>query len=171
VKAAAKASQKTPETTPGGVAEMPFRLAIIGIGNELNGDDAAGVLIARRLAVSLSSLAHILVVDGGPAPENFTGPLRRFKPHLALIVDAANMGAQPGDIAMVNWQDLDGLSASTHSLPPSVFGQYLMSETGCELALLAVQAAQLEHGAPLTPAVAAAVESISQAIEDTLLTG
>ena len=37
-------------------------------------------------------------MEAGPAPENFTGPLRRFRPDLVLLVDAAQMDAEPGTI-------------------------------------------------------------------------
>src|SRR6187455_3189676 len=78
----------------------PPRVAVLGIGNSLRSDDAAGILVARRLAQSrlTRDFDSILVVDAGPAPENTTAGLRRFAPELVLLIDAAEMGELPGMI-------------------------------------------------------------------------
>ena len=66
------------------------------------------------------------------------------------------------------WQETDGLSASTHNLPPRVLAQYLTSELGCEVALVGIQPADTTMGAPLSPAAQAAVQSVTQALADML---
>jgi hydrogenase 3 maturation protease len=147
-----------------------LRLAIVGIGNELDGDDAAGVLAARALRPLLKDISHILVIDAGPAPENFTGPLRRHKPDLVVIIDAADIGktVEPGTIAWVEWQDTQGLSASSHSLPPSVLAKFLIEETGCRVGLLAIQASQLDFAEPPAPPVQRAVDELVQYLNQLL---
>lgn len=139
----------------------PARVAILGIGNELNGDDAAGVRVVRELAARLPATPGVLLIDGGTAPENYTGPLRRFRPDLVLEVDAAEQGEAPGTTTWVDWREADGLSASTHTLPPSVLAQYLVSELGCQVALLGIQPASLELGQPLSPDVERAVRQLA----------
>ena len=54
------------------------RVAVVGIGNEFNGDDCAGPLIARKLIARVTPRENILIVDAGTAPENITGSLRSF---------------------------------------------------------------------------------------------
>ncbi len=71
------------------------RTAILGIGQELRGDDALGLEIARRLQKKLSGREDVLILLAGPAPENFTGALRRFAPQRVILVDAALMGEPP----------------------------------------------------------------------------
>jgi hydrogenase 3 maturation protease len=131
-----------------------LRLAVLGIGNEMNGDDAAGVLVARRLFKCVGTRSAIqdwlLVLEGGVAPENFTGPLRRFKPDLVIFIDAADMDTEPGHIELVPWQQADGLSVSTHTLPLSMLAGYLVEETGCQVVLLAIQATQTQPGMPIS---------------------
>ena len=151
-----------------GVPERPLRLAILGIGNELNADDGAGVLVARALKARLAPNPQLLVLEAGAAPENFGGPLRRFQPTLVLMIDAVQMDAPPGAITWLAWEQIDGLSASTHTLPPSVFATYLMSELGCRVSLLGIQAACLEMGEPLSAAVQAAVEEVAAALVEAL---
>jgi hydrogenase 3 maturation protease len=123
------------------------RIAILGIGNELNGDDAAGVLVARELLKKNrereikpgSQSAKLYIVEAGLSPEAFTGPLRRFQPELVVLVDAAELGEPPGSVAWFDWFQADGMSASTHTLPPTVLAQFLMREIGCAVILIGIQ--------------------------------
>jgi hydrogenase maturation protease HycI len=134
----------------------------LGIGNEFNGDDAAGVLAARRLALECAANEQILVIETGVAPENSTGMLRRFKPDIVLMLDAAQMNAAPGEIAWVPWETIGGMSASSHSLPLSMLARYLKLDLGCEVYLLGIQPAQTEPNAPISQPVQAAVDEIVQ---------
>lgn len=145
-----------------------MRVALIGIGNEFNGDDAAGVLVARALRKKNSSRSDRLILEGATAPENFTAPLRRFQPDITLLVDSAEMGMSPGAVALLAWDALDGLSASTHTLPPSVLAEYVLQTIGCPVALLGIQPAVLDFDAPLSPPVRAAVRRVSRGLAQLL---
>ncbi|HQN05393.1 MAG TPA: hydrogenase maturation protease, partial [Anaerolineaceae bacterium] len=69
-------------------ADTRCRVVILGVGNELRGDDAAGVLAVRKLLKKKEKLDDVLIIEGAQAPENFTSVIRRFNPHLILIIDA-----------------------------------------------------------------------------------
>ena len=140
------------------------RIAMLGIGNELLGDDAAGVAVARALAPIFAGKDRFLIIEGGLAPENFSGNLRRFKPDLVLLIDAAQMNETPGTIRWLDWEETSGLSASTHTLPPYILSKYLTSELGCRVALLGIQPEKMDLEAPLSPCVSKAVESILREI-------
>lgn len=142
----------------------PARIAIVGIGNELHGDDAAGPRVVRELAAKLPATPGLLLLDAGIAPENFGGPLRRFRPDLVLEIDAADHGQPPGATAWIDWAEADGLSASTHTLPPSVLATYLVAELGCRVALIGIQPAALDLNAPLSPAVERACRALADAL-------
>jgi len=137
------------------------RLALLGIGNELNGDDAAGVLVVRQLIARLASRPHLLLLEAGLAPEAFTAPLRRFAPDCVILVDAALLDETAGAIALVDWRQTDGLSATTHTLPPSVLVEYIQHELNCPVELILVQPEDIEFDHPLTPAVARAVDDLA----------
>lgn len=130
----------------------------MGIGNELNADDGAGVLAARELQARLGQQENLLVLEAGPAPEAFTGPLRRFKPDLVLLMDAGHFGGQVGELALFDSQEAAGFSASTHTLPPSLLAGFLSGELGCEVMILAIQAGQLDFDIPASAEVLSAVE-------------
>jgi hydrogenase 3 maturation protease len=147
-----------------------LRIAILGVGNVLNGDDGAGVAVVRRLTkrygARQSSLSLPLLIEAGPAPENFTGALRQYQPGLVILVDAVEMGEQPGKISLLDWRDTAGFGPSTHLQPLSTLGEYLTSELGCLVALIGVQVARLDFDAPLSMAVEEAVEVLVDGLED-----
>jgi hydrogenase maturation protease HycI len=146
-------------------------VAIVGIGSELRGDDAAGVRVAQalQLAVEADRDPPLLIIDAGVAPENFTGTLRRFDPDLVLLIDAAQMNEVPGTIRWIDWQETSGLSASTHTLPPYLLVQYLVSELNCTVALIGIQPQDNEFGAPLSLEVQQAVDEITRTLETKFL--
>ncbi len=145
------------------------RVAVIGMGHELNGDDAAGPIIARALMERAVGLDRLLVIDAGPAPENTTGALRRFAPDLVLLVDAAQMGEPPGTARWLDWEQTTGISASTHSLPPHVLARYMVAEFGCHVALIGMQPFANQIDAPLTPGMQAVVERVIAGLADALV--
>lgn len=138
------------------------RIAIVGIGNEMRGDDAAGMLIARDLDLRIGNKENLLVIEGGHAPENATGELRKFSPDLVLLIDAADMGEKVGSIALIPMEQIDGISASTHSLPLSMLARYLTLELNCAVALLGIQPGSVEMGAAVSDEVNQAVGDIAE---------
>lgn len=142
----------------------PPRVAVVGVGHELDGDDVAGVAAARELATQAAALDHVLVIDAGPAPENVTGALRRFAPDLIVFVDAAHLGEAPGTVEWLPWQQTEGLSASSHTLPLHMVSRYLESELGATVALIGIQPADISQGAPVSEAVRQAVEEVAAGI-------
>ncbi len=154
-------------------------MAVVGVGQELNGDDAAGV----------QGRAGALADDSGPggatlpgpfrfpswwsraahAPENCTGAIRRFAPDLVILVDAAEMGDPPGTIRWLDWHEAVGLDASTHSLPPSMVARYLAAELSCEVALIGIQVQDTSLGAGISPPVRRAIRSVTRGLAALLL--
>ncbi len=165
-----------------------MRLAFLGIGNELNGDDAAGVQVVRslhqyldrRCAFTPDKLARepyilrdgrleLLLLEGGAAPEAFTGPLRRFDPDWVILVDAASFDAEPGTVMWLDWTAADGMSASTHILPPTILSKYLINELGCRVALIGIQPLAVDFDTPMSHPVIQGVESAVDLLGETLV--
>ncbi|HET9913879.1 MAG TPA: hydrogenase 3 maturation endopeptidase HyCI [Anaerolineales bacterium] len=142
------------------------RVAVLGIGNTFRSDDAAGVLVARALSRRVSDNAHLLVCEAGHAPENKTAEVRKFAPDLVLLIDAADLGKAPGTVEWISEEDIDGMSASTHSLPLSMLARYLKLEIGCEVNLLGIQLASNEVGETISPEVLQAVEEVAAGLDE-----
>jgi len=147
----------------------PPRIAVVGIGQELRGDDALGSMIVRALKTRVTEKPSVLILEGGQSPENQTSALRRFIPDLVILIDAAQMNTASGEVHWLLLQQLDGLSASTHTLPLSIIAQYLNTELGCEIALIGIQPAQMIFGADLSPVVQESLKNVIEGITTILL--
>jgi len=143
------------------------RIALVGVGHELRGDDAVGLLLVQRLRGRLDS-QQVLIVEAGPIPENFSGVLRRFAPSLVLVIDAAHMGAAPGTVRWLDWRDVSKTGLSTHTSSLRLLADYLEQELDCQLTLLGIQPADLSFDAPLSPEVRDACEQARALLLETL---
>ena len=135
------------------------RTCLIGIGSDLRGDDSAGLVVIRQM-LQHSYADNLCLIEGGPAPENVTGQIRAFHPDLVILVDAAHMDMPPGTIQWIPLESIDGMSASSHSLPLSMLASYLTAEIGCEVTVLGIQPVQNEIGFGLSSFVKSAVDEI-----------
>jgi hydrogenase 3 maturation protease len=103
---------------------------------------------------------ELLILEGGPTPENHTSKIRAFHPDLVLFVDSAQMDQPPGMIEWIPLDRINGMSASSHSLPLSILAKYIQTEFDCKAAVLGIQTGQNEISLELTPPVRAAVDEI-----------
>lgn len=139
-----------------------LRLAIIGIGAELNGDDAVGILVTQKLLRVITTVQDVLILDGGTLPENYSNRLRQFQPELSVFIDAADFGGVPGEINLISPEQVSGSSFSTHSMPLSMVLSFLSKEIKSEIIILGVQPLSVEFGDPLSPACKKAVAKITR---------
>lgn len=144
-------------------AELRTRLAgtvvVVGIGNPMKGDDGAGSLAVRRLAACWDGTA----IDAEDAPERVLGAVAAARPDVVLLIDAVEMGAEPGSLALLSPEDLGRYWPSTHRVPVALLMEYLHRTTGADVLLLAVQ----PGGAVglLCPISRAVSEGVSIAVE------
>jgi hydrogenase 3 maturation protease len=160
----AKAAKKKnlSNSSPG----QTLKVALVGVGSELNGDDAAGNQIALQLMERADLPAHFIAVNAGSIPENASGTLRRFHPDLVIFVDAADFGDVPGEICWLEEEQITGMSASSHTLPLSILGGYLREELHCQIEYLGIQPLQIEFGEPPSTPIQRAIQEIVSALLD-----
>ncbi|MCE1252927.1 MAG: hydrogenase 3 maturation endopeptidase HyCI [Anaerolineae bacterium] len=149
--------------------DSDLNLAVLGVGNEFRADDIAGLLIVRALQARAIDSPHLLLLEGGLAPENFTGKIRAFNPDLLLICDAADMGLEPGAVAWLSPSEMDGYSASSHTLPLSVLAEFVKNDIGCEIGVVGIQVGGLEMYQPVSEAVKRATEVVAQELAELFL--
>jgi len=80
------------------------------------------------------------------------------------------MGAESGAVRWLALEEIDGISSSTHTLPPSVLAAYLGSEMGCEVALLGIQPANLGFDDPLSKEVEHSIQGVIVELAEILST-
>lgn len=133
------------------------------MGNDLRGDDSAGLVAVREIIAHGLTSDHFLALEGGPAPENITATLRRFQPELVIFLDAAHMDEPSGSIRWIELNTIDGMSASSHSLPLSILAEFIELDLGCTVQVLGIQPAQNEVGETLSEPVRHAIDEIVEA--------
>jgi hydrogenase maturation protease len=133
---------------------------VIGVGNDLRGDDAAGWETVRRLSPSATLVLH---EHGGDAP----GLVGLFSPHDdVVVVDAVVSDDPPGTIveidalcaplpADVSWATTHGAGVAEGIELARVLGQLPRS-----LVLIGISAKRFDLGSPMSPEVEAAVEAV-----------
>jgi hydrogenase 3 maturation protease len=126
------------------------------------GDDAAGILVIQRLKASLPAGSFLIPIEAGPAPENFTGQVRKHHPGLVVFIDAGDIGGKPGTVGLFTCEQGEGISAFGHTLPLGVLGQYLEKELSCECLMLIIQPGRIDFDLPVTREVQEAVDVVTQ---------
>lgn len=149
------------------------KAAVLAIGSELRGDDAAGVMVAESLQRSIArsrKRSAIKVFLGATAPENLTGEIKRYKPSHLVIVDTADFKEKPGTVVVLDPGDVgSGVSFSTHKMPAKILVDYMQKSIECEVVIIAIQPKSVDFGKPMTKAVAKAAKEVAGAIRDLLI--
>jgi hydrogenase 3 maturation protease len=128
------------------------RVAVMGIGNTLRGDDGFGVrLMEGLLPLNLPAGVRLFLCE--TTPENFVGPVVHFQPDTILMVDAAELGGEPGSARLVDLKDIAGIGMTTHTLSLRLLGNMLESTTDAAVMLLAVQPQSRAFGTGLSDEV------------------
>ncbi|MDH7577054.1 MAG: hydrogenase maturation peptidase HycI [Bacillota bacterium] len=136
---------------------------VITVGNSLMGDDGAGPLLARLLASS--PLPDWEVINGRSAPENCIHLVRRMKPELAVVVDAAEMGLAPGSIRLLSEDYIaEQFIFTTHNLPLTFF-LLALKEIVPRVYFVGIQPKVVAFGCPLSREVREAAEAVYQQLK------
>jgi len=107
---------------------------LLGIGNEMNGDDAIGIWIARNFSCN-----GWISIDCATVPENYMGEIKRHNAKKIVMVDAADMGLNPGEMRVIPKKKIGSASFSTHSVPLSVFISHLEELGAKNIILIGIQ--------------------------------
>jgi len=142
------------------------RVLILGIGNPLRGDDAAGPELIRRLSSSsLPTVKPMLLLDVGEVPENYLGKIVKERPDTIVLVDAVDLGASPGTVRVVGKDDIRAEFLSTHSVNLNMVAEYIEQETSADVFVLGIQPETLGFGEEISEPVRESLEKIVKVLE------
>ncbi len=142
---------------------MP-QILIIGYGNPLRGDDAAGWIVAERLRENLAPVDPVQIVTVHQLMPELAEPISQAD--LVIFIDAASQGDSPGA-----WKCQAADSRATVS--PSNFGHHVTPAEllayarcvfqACPRALVvSIAAESFELGAPLSAPVRRAANEVTR---------
>lgn len=132
------------------------------MGAELRGDDGVGMRIGRILDAAADPEGKLRVHYGSSAPENCTGPIRSQAPSHLVLIDAAHLGGQPGDVALMEREQITGASFCTHALPLNVIVDFIAASNPQlqDVLLIGIQPEAMGFDEPLTERI----EQVAQAL-------
>ena len=144
------------------------RTVVIGVGNALRGDDAAGLRVARLLAGRGIERVHESSGETFALMELWNGA------DAVLLADAMRSGAEPGVVSRFDVSD-EPLPAAFRNCSTHAFGVAEAVELARSLGNLppraivfGVEGVSFEHGAPLSPEAAAGAENAADRILEEL---
>lgn len=139
-------------------------ILVIGIGNEMRGDDAAGLLVARRLkSLNLPGVRVLESTgDGAELMDQWAGCGSVF------IFDATSPAAQAGTVhrfeAHIQPLPAQWLAMSTHSfgLAEAIELGRQLGRMPCELIVYGIEGGVFDVGQAVSPAVTASIHAVSE---------
>ena len=127
------------------------KLAILGIGNEDNGDDAIGLYILKILQkTELPIWVKNFYCER--VPEHFLGKISNFGANRIILLDSADMKEIPGAIGIFPKEAVSsGFHLSTHTLSLTMLEEFLKPDVpDLETLYVGIQPKQLYFQTPLS---------------------
>ncbi|GKX53339.1 hydrogenase maturation peptidase HycI [Budvicia aquatica] len=144
------------------MSEQRVKHVVLAVGNNMMGDDGAGPLLYDMM--TQNPIADWYAIDGGSAPENSVHQVRELKPELLVLVDAADMELDPGQIRII---DADSIAEmfimSTHNLPLNFLIDQLKEDIP-QVIFIGIQPSIVSFAFPMTNEVKQAVETVYHSI-------
>lgn len=141
-------------------------VVIIGVGNELRGDDALGVLLAERLEGRVDAT----IIIGHDVPENFAVKVADSRPALVLLLDAADMGHEPGSVRLIPADQAPAVPGGSHRPSLEMFAAFVRLEANAPSYIVGVQPdmAKVGMGDEMSPEARHAIDRVAEALVEVL---
>jgi len=142
------------------------KVAIVAIGNIMRSDDGLG---SKFIELLKGRCVNARLFDCGTAPENYIFPILSAACDTVVLVDAADLGMQPGQARVLDLDQIMNVSFSTHSPSPRLFTDLL--KTGKEdlnIFVVSVQPKSTMLGGPLSQEVLKGLDALTEIFSEAL---
>ena len=140
---------------------------VLGIGNSFRRDDGVGPAVINRLNAE-ADLEDIDVLDGGTDGISLLEYLKGYEK--ALIIDAVDMGMEPGEVRVFSPDEARLIRAdalSTHGIGlAEVIGMMKILNIEVELRIIGIQAKDVTFGEGLSPELSSNIETILELVKE-----
>lgn len=146
----------------------PTDTLVVGCGNLLRGDDAAGPVLVRLLA-ERGTPDGVRLIDGGTAGMDVAFAMKGAR--RVVVVDASSIGVDPGTVHRVPGEELTDLTPPEGNLhrfrwdQALGFAKWLLKDDyPQDVTVWLIEGESFDIGAPLSPSVQASVERVASDI-------
>lgn len=134
-----------------------MRAVVLGIGNTILTDEAAGVRVVEALERGYALPANVLAIDGGTSGMEMIEDLSDLD--FLIVVDVVKTGAAPGTVVKIDGAEIpvffrSKLSPHQIALPDVLASLELLGTMPREIIVLGVEPISLELGMEMTTTVA-----------------
>jgi hydrogenase maturation protease len=143
---------------------------VLGIGNTILTDEAAGVRTVEALEHAYRMPPNVLVIDGGTSGMEMIEDLSNLD--FLLVVDVVKTGAAPGTLVKISGSEIpiffrDKLSPHQIGLPDVLASLELLDAIPKEIVVLGVEPISLELGIEMTETIAATIpQLVAMAVDE-----
>lgn len=147
-----------------------MRAVVLGIGNTILTDEAAGVRAVEALERGWKLPENVLAIDGGTSGMEMIEELSNLD--FLIVLDAVKTGAAPGTVVKIAGNEIPvffrgKLSPHQIALPDVLASLELLDTLPREIVILGVEFISLELGMEMTPTVAEKIPVlVSMAVEE-----
>jgi hydrogenase maturation protease len=154
-----------------GLFSATKRLALVGVGHPLRGDDYVGSYAVKAIMKATEGTLPdgFYLFDAEDNVEAVITRLARLDPKYLIFIDACEMGLKPGEASLVSVAETSYPFFTTHGIPLRVLAERFLSES--EVWVLAIQPKWTEFGCSLSPEIQEAATSVSKFITTNLKRG
>jgi hydrogenase maturation protease len=149
-----------------------MRAVVLGIGNTILTDEAAGVRAVEALEKAFKIPDDVLLIDGGTSGMEMIEDLSNLD--LLIVLDVVKTGAAPGTLVKIAGDEIpiffrSKLSPHQIALPDVLASLELLDAIPKEIIVLGVEPISLELGMEMTPTVAAQIPGLMRMAADELI--
>ena len=148
-----------------------MRAVVLGVGNIILSDEAAGVRAVEALQAGWLLPANVVAIDGGTSGMEMIEDLSDLD--FLVVLDVVKTGAAPGTVVRIAGDEIpvffrSKLSPHQIALPDVLASLELLGTLPREIVILGVEFISLELGMEMTPTVAAKVPVLAALAADEL---
>ena len=148
-----------------------MRAVVLGVGNIILSDEAAGVRAVEALERGWILPQNVMAIDGGTSGMEMIEDLSAVD--LLIVLDVVKTGAAPGTVVKISGDEIpvffrNKLSPHQIALPDVLASLELLDAMPREIMVLGVEFISLELGLEMTPTIAEKVPVLAAMAADEL---
>ncbi len=124
-------------------------IIFIGLGNDIRGDDGAGLVFLDRLKQK-TEFEESIFIRARTNPENYLQKIVDSQAKLVVFIDACHWGGKPGEMTWLDGENINKISISTHAFSIKMVEEFICAQKNIEFKYLGIEPKSMEIGEPLS---------------------